>query len=192
MKGFIIAAALAALAQGASAQTLSEKEARGQVFDHKRTSLQISSSLSAQDEATIKAIVPLMAQQYRQPANYYSAIAFHPADGLVSESLQAALNHHSPEAASRAALAACAAATKSAGSCVIAAQIVPRGWKPRDFTLSQTATEALRGLYRKAKSPKALAISPATGVWAIGAGEAAALADCASKGASDCEVRVRD
>ena len=192
MKRFVIAAVLAAIGSAATAQVLSEKEARGQVFDHKRTALQVNSALSAQDQATVKAIIPLMAEQFRQPANYYSVIAFHAADGLVSESLQAAMNHHSVEAATRAALAACDAATTSAGPCTVAAQIVPRGYKARGFTLSQSATAALRDRYRKSGSPKALAISPTTGVWAIGAGDAAAIAACAANGASDCEVRVRD
>lgn len=192
MKIVIAAAAFACIGSLASAQALNEKAARSQVFDHKRTALQINANLSAQDQATVKALIPLMAEQFRQPANYYSAIAFHPTDGLVSESLQAAMNHHSTEAAARAALAACDAATSSAGPCQIAAQIVPRGYQLRDFTLSQSATEALQGRYRKSGSPKALAVSPTTGVWAIAAGDAAALAACRANGAGDCEVRVSD
>lgn len=188
----MIAAMVASIATGAAAQVLDGKAARDQAFDHRRTALQINATLSETDQATIKAMIPLMAEQLRTPANYYSAIAFHPSDGLVSESLQAAMNHHSVDAAVRAALAACDAATASAGPCQIAAQIVPRRFKARDFTLSQSATAALRDRYRKMNAPKALAVSPTTGVWAIGTGGAAAMAECRANGGPDCEVRVSD
>ena len=70
------------------------------------------------------------------------------------------------------------------------------GWEPRALQLSADATDDLRRSYRKGKGPKALAVSPSTGVWTIARGDgaaAAAVQECqAQSGADDCQVAVAD
>lgn len=180
------------LAGAAEAQVLDGDTARAQLFDTRGYALQINANLAPRDRETVKALVPLMGQQLSVPVTYYSAIAYSPGDGLVSESLQAAMNHHSPASAAAAAVAACERARASSTPCQVAAQIVPRGYQVRGFTLSQGASAAVAGDYRRARSPKALAISPAGGGWGIGAGDAQAVAACARSGARDCRVVIRD
>lgn len=187
-----LAVAAAMLAAPAVAQVLDSRTAKGQLFDEKGYSLQISAALSKGDQATVKALVPLMAEQLRTPIRYYSAIAYNPDDGLVSESLQAAMNYHSTEAAAQAAVRACDSAKAARSACQVAAQIVPKRYKARPFTMSQTATIGFASNYLRQASPKALAMSPTTGAWGIGAGDAAAVAKCAEDGARDCAVRIRD
>lgn len=187
-----LALAAALLATPAMAQVMDSKTAKGQLFSGKGYGLQISSALSKGDQATIKALIPLMAEQLRTPIRYYSAIAYNPEDGLVSESLQAAMNYHSTDAAAQAAVRACEGAKASRTPCRVAAQIVPKGYKQRPFTMSQTATLGFASTYLREKGPKSLAMSATTGAWGIGAGDAAAIAKCAEDGARDCQVRIRD
>jgi hypothetical protein len=125
---------------------------------------------------------------------YYAAIAFSPKDGLAHESIQAAMNYLSVEAASAAAVRACNKARSSgAPSCQLAARIVPKNYKQRSLTLSIDATAAFDKAYRKAKSPKAFAISPATGNWGMGASDAGAKAACEKNGRpKDCKIVIRD
>jgi hypothetical protein len=124
---------------------------------------------------------------------YYGAIAVSPDEGLMVEATVAAANHHTTEAAARAALASCDAKRQGASPCVIVALIRPRGWQPRPFQLSSGATTDFLGDYQRVRRDKAFAVSPATGLWGIGKGRGAAekaLADCAAKagGATDCTV----
>ncbi|TCP42406.1 5-aminolevulic acid synthase [Rhodovulum marinum] len=144
--------------------------------------------LSAKD---LKAL-ELVARQQK----YYGAIAVAPSEGLLSEATVAAANYHDVDAAGVAALAACDSARKGGVACVIVAEIRPTGWEPRQIALSADATEALGKTYRRAKAPKALAVSPATGIWAVADGVAAesdAVADCARQsGSGDCRVVVAD
>lgn len=178
----------------AAAQVLDEKAARAALFSLRGHVVQVSSKLSARDQGTVRALVPLMAQQLRQPVRYYAAIAYSPKDGLAHASIQAAMNFHTIEAASRAAIAACnRLRSKGAPGCQLAARMVPKGYKPRPLTLSIDATAAFDKAYRRAKSPKAFAISKATGSWGMGRSDAAALAACEKTGRpKDCEVVIRD
>ncbi|MGC9417571.1 MAG: 5-aminolevulic acid synthase [Rhodovulum sp.] len=127
---------------------------------------------------------------------YYGAIAVAPSEGLLSEATVAAANYHDVGSASAAALKACDSARKGGKACVIAAEIRPAGWEPRPIGLSADATEGLRKTYRPMKAPKALAVSPATGIWAVASGASAdrdAVADCARQSsAGDCRVVVAD
>lgn len=179
------------LAQTAGAQVLNGQGAAAQLFKGSGHGLLVSGALSPSDRATIQALLPIMEKRLSQPIRYYGAIAFSPADGVVSESLQAAINHHSTEAASRAALSACEAA-KTRGFCAVAAQIVPQAYAQRAFTLSETATIGFFERYLRAGGPKAFATSARTGAWGMGPVDAAALADCAKAGAPDCRVTIRN
>lgn len=186
---------LTILLAGPAAGQVDTTAARKALYPTRGYDVQVSSELSKQDAATIRAVIPLMAEQLRQPIRYYAAIAYSPSDGLVHDSLQAAMNYHSLEAAANAAAAACQR-FRSAGAspCRIAAQIVPKRYVPGDFTLSLDATAAFDKAYRRAPSPKAFAISRGTGGWGMGPGDAAAIAACNANagGASDCVVVIRD
>ncbi len=167
--------------------------ARAQVFATDREAVQLSSSLTKQEKGAIKALIPLLEKQMQIPVEYYSSIAYAPDQGLVSEALQGAFNHHSPAAADRAALRACAEAKpRGAGACRIAARVLPRGYKTRPLTLSASATRALLGNFSRQSSPKAYAISPATGAWGIGPSDRTAISRCRNAGATDCQVIIRD
>ena len=178
----------------AAAQALDTKQARKDLFSLRGYSLVVSDRLSKKDAATVKGVVPLMAEQLRQPVRYYAAIAWSPRDGLVHDSLQAAMNFHTVGAASRAAVAACGKLKSSgAPSCEVAAIIVPKGFKPRGLTLSLDATAAFDKAFRRAPAPKSFAISSGTGGWGIGASDQAAVRACAeNSGANDCSVVIRE
>lgn len=131
---------------------------------------------------------------------YYGAIAMAPGAALDSEATAMAENFHSPGSAQAAALASCNA-RRGAGTsaCVIVAQTLPKGYAPKPVELSVDATEAFGKEYRRADAPKALAISDATGRWAIASGQGAADAaigacnkQAAQAGASDCAVVIAD
>jgi hypothetical protein len=128
---------------------------------------------------------------------YYGAIAVSPDEGLMVEATVAAANHHSTEAAERAALAGCDAKRKGAAPCVIVAVIRPKGWTERPFQLSSGATVGFREDFLKVRRDRAFAVSPATGLWGVGKGRNAAdkaVADCAGKGkgVTDCTVVAGD
>lgn len=187
-----VLAALAALP--ASAQVLDEKAAARALFPIRGHAIQVHDGLSDQDQKIVRALVPLMAKQLRQPVRYYAAIAYSPGDGLVHDSLQAAMAHHSPQSSAAAAIAACnKLRSKGKPDCQVAAWILPRGYKSGTLTLSVDATAAFERTYRKRKGPKAMAISPSTGGWSIGASDAAAIAGCeAANRPKDCRVVIRD
>ena len=182
------------LASPASAQVLSESEARKSLFPTRGHVVQVSGKLSKFDQNIVRQIVPLMAKQLRQPVRYYATIAYSPDDGVVHDSRQAAMNCHTPQAADQAALAACnKLKSRSANGCRVAARVVPKRSKPRPLTLSVDATAAFNSIYRKAKSPKSFAISRKTGNWEVGKSDGAAINSCEKIGRpGDCEIVLRD
>jgi hypothetical protein len=195
MKKFGLVVAVCLSAQAASAEVVDGNAARKMMFSVKGHSIQVSSALSDTDAQTVRAVIPLMAEQLRQPVRYYASIAWSPDDGLVHEALQAAMNYHSSEASDAAAIAACNAVRSSgAQGCQVAARIVPKRYKPQPLTLSLDATAAFDKSYRKAKSPKSLAISRETGGWGIGGSDQAAVSACenAAGQVGDCEIVIRD
>ena len=124
--GYVIAA-LACIGGGARADVLTGAEAKGQLFSEKGHVVQLSGKLNDTEKKIVRGVIPLMAQQLRQPVRYYASIAYSPDDGMVHDSLQAAMNHHSYGASDRAALAACnRLRSKGAQNCVVAARIVPK------------------------------------------------------------------
>jgi len=130
---------------------------------------------------------------------YYGAIAMAPKHGLAHKATIAAANHHSLAAAGAQALKECNALRSKGPDCIVVAYITPRKYVERPLTMSASATTAFRRTYRKGRGAKAMAISPATGEYAIakGAGSAGiALEACAKaageKGASDCQIVIQD
>ena len=185
---------MAGLAMPAAAQVADTAKARKDLYPTRGYDIRVSEGLSEKDARTVEAIVPLMAEQLRQPVRYYAAIAWSPSDGLVHESLQAAMNFHAPDAAAVAAVEACMP-LRSAGAerpCAVAALVVPRKWVPKDVMLSLDATAAFDKAFRKARSPKSFAISRRGGAWGTGTSDAEALAAGAAGGAGDCAVVIRD
>lgn len=175
-------------------EALSERDAKRALFSPRGHQIQMVDGLGKLEQKIVTEIVPLMAKQLRQPVRFYAAIAFSPDDGMLHDSIQAAMNYHTPEAAGRAAVRACnALKSKSAKSCRVAALVVPKRYKPRDLTLSIDATVGFERTYRKAASPKAFAISKTSGNWGLGQSDAAARANCEKNGGpGDCEIVIRD
>lgn len=172
----------------AAAQELPNlRDARGLVFaEDGAIEWQIlpDPSLTAADLATLDQINRI------QPQAYYGAMAIAPSQGLAAATTSMAANFHDEANARTAALAACDSARGDDGSpCVVVMVIRPAGWQPgRALQLSSEAAAALRSDYRRlARRSRAMAISPGTGQWGIGAGRDAAIAACA---AADCRVVV--
>lgn len=176
----------------AGAQTLSEASVKPLLFKAEGAEVElIPQSFLPADQAEILKTVGAA-----QP--YYGAIAVSPDEGIMVDATVAAANHHSTEAASVAALAACDAKRKGAKPCVIVALIRPIGWNPQSFQLSSGATTGLMKDYAKIRRDKAFAVSASTGVWGIGKGKNAvadAVADCQAKvkpAPTDCAVVIVD
>ena len=175
-------------------EVLSERDARRALFSERGHQIQMVDGLSALERKIVTEIIPLMAEQLRQPVRYYAAIAYSPDDGMIHDSIQAAMNYHTPEAAGNAAVQACnALKSRSASSCRVAAFLVPKRYKSQDLTLSIDATVGFDRTYRKAAAPKAFAISRKSGNWGIGRTDEAARASCEKAGQpGDCEIVIRD
>lgn len=191
MRFFVLGLLLAGLAGKAIAEPMGGREARKLMFNPAKVEVELIdvAFLSAQDTAILQEVAK------QQP--YYTAIAASPSEGLMSNSLLAAAKFHDTENAATAALAGCnSRKAEDADPCEIVALIRPEGWEARALQLSGEATQALRKEYRRGRAPKAMAISAATGQWAIAKGETAnddALADCSAReGATDCIVAVAD
>jgi len=188
--GAISAVVALGLAGVAAAEPVDGRTARKMMFKPTGVEVRIIAHdfLSEQDR---KALVFAAERQA-----YYAAIAVAPSQGLVAETTLAAANFHDIDSARQAALAQCDSVRKGGVPCVIAAEVLPKGWSARPLSLSASATVVLRKEYGRGGGEKALAISPVTGKWALekGAGAAeAALASCAAhKGATDCRVVVAD
>lgn len=127
---------------------------------------------------------------------YYGAIAVSPDEGIMVEATVGAANHHSTDAASVAARAACDAKRKGKTPCAVVALIRPAGWSQRPFQLSSSATADFAE-YAKVRRDKAFAVSPSTGAWGMAKGRDAAtkaVADCAGKDVApaDCVLVLQD
>lgn len=175
----------------AFAEPLAGKAAQKLMFTKKGVDISViaAGGLSAADQKVVEQVA---AQQA-----YYGAVAMSPDEGLVSKATLAAANYHDVDNARAAALAGCNAQRKpGTADCVIVAEIRPKGWEPRALQLNADASAALRKDYRKGRGAKALAISPATGKWAIvkeeGAADKAVASCAAAAGIDDCLVVVAD
>ena len=194
MKMISVTFAVLMLAGAAVAQPMSGQSAAGLLFEPGKRSIQLSSKITDRQRAMVGVLVPLMEKQLNQTVQYYGAFAISPDEGFQAESSQSALNYHSVAAADRAALSACNARRKSGSRpCVLAARILPEGYRSQPLSLSTHATRAFQQAYTRARSPKALAISSATGAFGVGTPEAA-LQICRREAGSvnDCAIVVRD
>ncbi|MBV7409738.1 hypothetical protein [Maritimibacter sp. DP1N21-5] len=121
---------------------------------------------------------------------YYGAVAF-PVAGAeaVPPVIVAQLN--TPQAAASAAVTTCQ--QQNGGQCAVAALLLPKGYKSRDLTLSQAATQRVMEGWDEGLAPKYLAYSPSTSGWGIAKGAAAtpeaALQSCKQ---SDCVIVIED
>jgi hypothetical protein len=126
---------------------------------------------------------------------HFGAVAFSPDDGLMSEATVAAVDFHSTEAASKAAVSDCDAKRKGRAGCAVVALIRPAGWQPGPIQMSASAAEAFRKDYGRS-GRRAMALSVASGKFGLGRGEGAddaALAACNQGNATaDCVLAVSD
>ncbi|WP_223814280.1 5-aminolevulic acid synthase [Roseicitreum antarcticum] len=182
---------IAMLPGAALAQTLSGAEVEGQLFAPEQAEVVIydTSVLSAENQAIVT--------QIAQGQKYYAAMALAPDHGLLHQATVLAANYHDVAAARAAALRECDSLRESDTPCLIVLEVRPAGWTARDLQLNADATAAFTRDYLPARAPKAMALSPATGQWAIGQGAAAlddARAACADAAApaGDCAVRIAD
>lgn len=184
-----MALAVLTLAGAAVAEPMAGDAARKLMFKTGKVVMLPSpeSGLSA-DQAQILAKDPRM--------KYYGALAFDPGAGALGTApVFLAAHYHSIEDARAAALSECRA--QAGKTCKIGLEILPRKYEPRALTLNNDASVALGKEYRRAKAPKAMAISPGTGQWAFDRGDVAvdrAIAACNAKsnGKNDCVVVVQD
>lgn len=184
----LLATALVALP--ALADPVAGAEARAQLFhpEHVEVVRYDAEGLSDQEVQILASVA--------QGQKYYAAVAFAPADGLMSEATVMAANHHTVAAARTAALAECEERRSAADRCVIVLEVRPAGWQARDLQLSADATAAFDNEYPMRGGESALAVSPESGLWGIGSGTNAAadaLATCAQAGdapAGDCVVVI--
>lgn len=190
MRG-ILAVLTVVLAIPAKAEPITERAARSQLFSPRGSSVEVFPA-DFLGPVEIKAL-----EGYAAEFDYYAAFAVSPGDPAENGSAVGLANYHSENAARNAALGACNARRKTGRPCIIVAVTRPRGWKPRGFQLSVGATTGFRTEYRKLKAPKAMAISPKTGAWAVGRGDGGrVLASCnrraADKGSQDCRIAIVD
>jgi hypothetical protein len=183
-------AALAVLAAPALAEPFAGEAARAMLFAPDATEVLVHTVEGlSEDEIALLSQIAL-------GQNYYAAVAFAPAEGILAEPTVMAANFHTAEAARAAALRQCDARRQGGRACAIAFEVRPRDWEPRDLQLSADATAAVAGEYARAGRPRALAISSATGNWGVGSGSdaiAQALSQCrAAAGADDCRVVIQD
>lgn len=173
---------------------LDGKSAKKMLFSHKGSEFVIKEQdfLNDEDLATLNVMA---AMKEFKSVLYYGAIAASPKDGLAHKATVATSNHHTVEAAERAAIAECNGMRGGAEKCVVVAHILPKKFSTQTFQLSASATAAFRKTYMRGKGPKAFAISPVAGSYAASKGDSAvdaAIEACAADGAKDCQIVVQD
>lgn len=201
MKLMTTLACMAALILPASAETLTFKEAR-KALPRAKAKASITYDVDivpAADRAKLevgKQTVEALLGQLGASIPAYGALAISPSEGLFVEWLNGAGQFHSIEDARAAALAYCNKNRKgSSAKCAVLVEVTPKGAKEGAFSLSGPANAALRGPYRKMKSPKAFAISAKTGNFGFDRGDGGRALDAcgaAGDGATDCRVVVAD
>jgi len=186
--GFATMAILAG-AGVALAEPLDSRTAKAQLFSTRGASVELLPVQGMSDENA--ALLRQVAEGYA----YYAAVAVAPDEDLLqSEATMLVANQHSTEAAAKIALERCNKARKGGRACEVAALVRPAKWESRGFSLSVEATAAMDKEYGR-RGSRALAISPSTGAWAVGQGDAAqrvAINACAAKGGNDCLIAVAD
>lgn len=177
---------------GVLAEPLRVGEARRQLFRTEQVEVSVNpaANLDAEEEKALQALIAT------NSFKFYGAIAFAPSEGLISETLQGAFNYHDALNAQEAAVAACnAVRPQGTPGCIVAAQVLPRQWEPRDFQLSQDATAEFDE-FRRLRGDKAFAISATSGGFGVGEGGTAdvdALIECNRNApARDCVIVVKN
>lgn len=183
-------AALALLAAPAAAEPVAGDAAQAMLFAPDRTEV-VAYTVEGLNDDELALLTQIAAAQ-----NYYAAVAFAPADGILAEPTVMAANFHDIEAARAAALRQCDDRRQGGPACAIAFEVRPQGWEPRALQLSADATAAVAADFARASRPRAFAVSAATGQWGVGTGPEAgarALEQCrAVPGADDCRVVIAD
>ncbi|WP_456389249.1 5-aminolevulic acid synthase [Profundibacter sp.] len=199
MKKLIIAAAIAALcATGAIADgdILSGKAAKKMLFSHRGSDFVIVPQ-DFMGEADVATLNLMAGMREFKTVLYYGAIAASPKRGLAHKATVASSNHHSVEAAGKAAINECNGLRGGGAKCVVVAHILPKKYstQPQPLHLSASATAAFKKTYLRGGGPKAMAISPDMGSYAVSKGEGAqdaALAACSADGAKGCRIVFQD
>lgn len=188
-----LAMSLALSALPVSAQTVDTKDARKMLFG---TSWTVELGEASFLDKSMQKVIE--AQLRGTPGTgYYGAIAVSPGEPTSSNLMSTMANFHSPETAQQAALDNCNSRRTIGNPCIVIATIMPKRYKAQPLTLSAQATEAFNKEYRKLDAPKAMAISPSTGVFGIDRGDGGrAISKCnaaaQAKGAADCVIVVAD
>lgn len=174
----------------AAAEPVDTRTARDQLYRNDRVEVvRYSTAGLSDDEIEVLTVVA-------QSQKYYAALAFAPEAGIMAEPTVMSANYHTIEAARGAALQTCNERRSGGASCVIALEVRPQGWEPRDFQLSADATTEFNDDYRRGGGTRAFAISASSGSWGIGRGESAqhdAVAACqGDTEVSDCAVVIAD
>ncbi len=209
MAGLLMAASVSASVSVAFSAPLSEKEARNTLFKGTKFNIQMLEKLPVKPEVltSVEQIIAVLSSRQAVKAltasglsfEYYGAIAIMPDQVVSFENLDKVMSIsaklHNPEAAAATAKAGCDALDGPA--CIVVALILPKGYKPRDFTLSQAATEMFHDNWRDGDGPKFLAFSATTGAWVIAKGvgaDVAARERCNEKaavsGVEDCKIGI--
>ncbi len=199
LSAVIVAGSVTALA----AAPVSERQAKKMLFKGPKFRVDmidgaaIDAGLQAQVDGLVKVLLSPQAALMFADSGYYGAIAVVPDRPISEKSFVLSTRLHNPQAAVNAALAACNELDGPA--CVAVALILPKRYKPRDFSLSQEATEAFRSGWKSQDDPKYLAYSPSTNAFVIAAGagaDAAALEQCnknaAASGVRDCVIGIAE
>lgn len=180
------------------AEPMTSDAAKKQLFSHEKMILRIM-DLKVFSKG-MKQAVNLTLDQMKSPSQmekflaagygYYGAVAFpKEGDGQAPPTIIAQLN--TPAAAEAAAIAACQAA--NGAECAVAALMLPKGYKPRDLTLSQAATARVFDGWEEGEMPKFLAYSPTSSAWGIAKGpDASARTAIEGCKEADCIVAVSD
>ena len=179
-------AVLMATALVAGAEPVSGQDAAKALFSPQGAAVIIikGAGLTTGDANALKTVLS------QQP--YYAAAAFSPDDGLLTEATAMVGNYHNAETAAAVALDLCNKNRKGAAPCVLAATTQPKGWKPRALSLSSEGTNGFKTLYPATGG--AMAVSMATGAWAIMGDAATALAACqrSTQKPEDCAIVVEN
>lgn len=186
--------AISATAVFAEAEVLGGKAAKKMLFSFKGSEFVVvpQDFMGDTDVALLNAMAGM--KEFKSVL-YYGAIAASPKNGLAHKATVAVSNHHTVEAADKAAIEECNGLRGGGAKCVIVAHILPKKYAEQPLTLSASATAAFKKTYLRGAGSKALAISPSQGSYAVSKGADAietALSVCAGDGAKDCRIVVQD
>jgi len=210
MKRLVVSALAGAMVLGAVtasvALPMDARAAKKQLFSGKRINIEqveapgLTPDTQMQVESLLGALTnPQIAASFKA-YGYYGAIAVVPDMGISEKTMSISAKLHNPEAAQAVALQACNdVRPEESTACTIVALILPKKYKPREFSLSQEATDRFRKTWKKGDGPKYLAYSPGTHAWVIAKGAGAdtvALERCNAQASEvaepDCMIAIAE